>query len=349
MPSARLLLIGSFAPGDLAESYARAFEQCDVEVFRFDSDRAYVESTRLARHRVVRRLLRPSLWRHVNRATIAVTRTVRPHAVVAFKGAYLEADTVRLLQRELGIPFVNYYPDNPFCGVPLNPRKTSAQRRDLLDVLQEYARVWTWAPPIVEQLRTRGVRAAYLPFGVDEELYRPDAPRPSVCGECAGDHAIVFVGQHSDAREAHIDAIRSHTVALWGNRWTRARRRFDGRHAIHGGAMTGAVAASAYRTATVALNIVDDLNMPGHNMRTFEVPASGGLMLSRYTPEQAAFFPENEAAVYYRDPAELDECLTRVRADTGWAARLRERAVAIAREHTYRHRARAILSELAVR
>src|SRR5688572_14578788 len=149
MPRARLLLIGSFAPGDLAESYARAFERCGVDVFRFDSDRAYVEAAPFADRRLVRRLLRPLLWERINRATIAVARTVRPQAVLAFKGAYLDAETIRRIQQEQRIPFVNYYPDNPFCGVPLDPRKTSAQRRDLVDVLKTYALVWTWAPAVV--------------------------------------------------------------------------------------------------------------------------------------------------------------------------------------------------------
>ena len=49
------------------------------------------------------------------------------------KGSYLDAQTVRIIKRELGVPFFNYYPDHPYCGVPLNPRKTSAQRRDLID------------------------------------------------------------------------------------------------------------------------------------------------------------------------------------------------------------------------
>ena len=89
------------------------------------------------------------LWDRMHRATIDVARTVKPHAVMAVKGSYLDAQTIRIIKRELGVPFFNYYPDHPYCGVPLNPRKTSAQRRDLIDVLKEYTRVWTWEPALV--------------------------------------------------------------------------------------------------------------------------------------------------------------------------------------------------------
>lgn len=345
----RLLIIGAFGPGDLAASYARGFERLDLDVFRFDSDQAYLEAGRFAGNRYLRRAFRSWLWHTVNRSTAAVVRAVRPQVVLAIKAAYLNPDTIRLVRRELGVPFVNYYPDNPYCGVPLNPRKTSAQRRDLLTVLQQYSRVWTWEPSLTERLRHDGVPAAYLPFGFDDGLERPGTAGAGSCRECAGDHRVVFIGQHSDKREHHLSWIRRHAVALWGARWPRAGRRFDGRHAIHRAGASGAAAAPLYAAADVSLNVVDDLNMPGHNMRTFEIPGSGGVMLATHTAEQAALFPDGEAALYYRTPAEIDALIDRVRSEPDLADRLRRNGQAIAREHSYRRRAETMLAELCIR
>lgn len=343
----RLLLIGGFGPGQLPDSYARAFERRGFEVFRFDSDRAYFESAPFARNPYFRRLFRAALWGKVNHATVAVARTVKPHAVMAVKGSYLDPGTIRIIKRELGVPFFNYYPDNPYCGVPLDPRKTSAQRRDLGDVLREYTRVWTWEPALARRLQSDRVSAGYLPFGVDDEVFRPDGPRPEPrCHECAQDHRVVFVGQHSYKREDHLSAVRDHPVALWGNRWSRAAPRFGGRHIVHQEPAFGATCAALYAAANVSLNVVDDLNMPGHNMRTFEITGSGGVMLSSYTAEQAAIFPEGEAAAYYRKPDELDALLGQLCSDTAFAARLRRNAVAIAAEHSYERRAAVMSAEL---
>ncbi len=143
-----------------------------------------------------------------------------------------------------------------------------------------------------------------------------------------------------------FDAIRRHAAGLWGSRWHRAAKRFGGRHQIHTRPAFGTACAGIYAGAAVALNVVDDLNMPGHNMRTFEIPASGGLMLSTYTDDQAALFPQNEAAPYYRDPAELDDQLDRVLGDKAWAARLRANAAASAVTHDYRERAKVIAADL---
>ncbi len=121
---------------------------------------------------------------------------------------------------------------------------------------------------------------------------------------------------------------------------------FRTRHVVHQHDAFASRCAQLYSSSRISLNVLDDLNMPGHNMRSFEIPASGGLMLSTYTDEQAAFFPENEAALYYRDPSELDDQIDRVLRDAAWAARLRANATAIAATHDYRQRAKIIAADL---
>ena len=45
-------------------------------------------------------------------------------------------------------------------------------------------------------------------------------------------------------------------------------------------------------------------------MKTFEIPAMGGLMTTKRTKEQEYFFPENEACLMYQD---LNELKTKIR------------------------------------
>ncbi len=337
------MVIGPMGPGQLAASFARAFERLGKQVSRFDCDRAYYSALPGAQCRAVRRLLRGWLWQRMNAQTVAIIRRTRPDFVLVIKGTYLHAATVRLIRHTLGIPIGNYYPDNPYCGVPLDPRHTSAQRRDLVAILAEYTRVWIWQRDLARQLRQTGVAAAYLPFGVDP-AFATSAPNP-VCASCGPAHSVVFVGNHTDKREAHLRAVTRHTVGLWGNRWTRAAS--GTRHITHSRALVARQCAAAYAAAAVSLNVLSDLNMPGHNMRTFEIPGGGGVMLSSFTREQAEFFPEDDAAVYYRDPAEIDDKLDRLLGDHRWARRVRERAASIASAHTYVSRATALLADLA--
>jgi len=341
----RVLIIGPFSPGALPESFARAFEQLGHEVFRFDSDRAYFDAGLGAAYRLVRGMRKRTFWDRVNRSTIEVARCVRPQLILAVKGTYLHPETIRRLRGELGVAFANYYPDDPYIGVPWNPHKLSNQRTDLMEALRQYSRVWLWERRLVQRLAANGVAASYLPFGVDQEVFYPHAPAD--CVECGESHAAVFIGQHHDKRQAHIAAVHRHRVGVWGGRWDGAQRAFRGRHTIHRNPAFGSNCACLYAGAAVALNVLADHNVPGHNMRTFEVPASGGVMLATYTVEQHEFFPENEAALYYRNPGEIDDKIERVLKDPQWAARLRQQAMTIAAQHHYTERVKVVLAELA--
>jgi hypothetical protein len=339
------LIVGPCKPGLLAESYAKAFERLGVEVTRFDSDDAYFGAGRWSRYRVTRRAFRSIYWGRVNEALLGAARSARPNLVLAFKAPFMEPQTIERLRREHGSAVVNYYPDNPYCGVPWNPRKTSAQRHDLVQVLAHYDKVWIWEPSIAARLVRDGVKAAYLPFAVDDEVFKPGQRATGPCPECGGNHSVVFVGQHSDKRGAHVGAIKEHRVALWGSRWSRESRAFADWHQIHAAPAFGARCSALYGGASVCLNIVDDLNMPGHNMRTFEIPGSGGVMLAAYTKEQDEMFPEGIAAAYYRDPAEIDSIISSLLADPARIESLRREATSLSRAHTYVERSKAMLRE----
>jgi hypothetical protein len=339
------MLIGPCDEGQLPASYGRAFERLGHQVVRFDSDRAYTGAAWYAGNRWLRRLRRPALWNRVNEMTLQAVGQVLPDLVLAFKAAYMRPETVAETRARAGVPVLNYYPDNPYCGVPLDPRRTSAQRRDLLDVLRCYDRVYAWERGLVQRLQTDGVAARYVPFGVDAELFRPRRPRR--CRRCRRVHDVVFVGAHRPKRARHLECIRRHRVGLWGKGWH--GRPSGGRHPVHRERAFGAACAAIYSGAAVSLNILDDLNMPGHNMRTFEIPASGGVMLATFTEEQARFFPEGRAAWYYRDPGELDDLLDRLLADRRLRERTRQEALRLARRHDYARRASAILADAKAR
>lgn len=341
----RVLLICPFYPGALGVCFARAFESLGFDVFPFDSDRAYFSAGRFARNRPLRRLLRRVLWDRMNRSLIEVGRTVKPSILVALKGPFIDARTVVALRSELGVPFVNFYPDNPFCGVPLDPRKTSAQRRDMVDVLRRYDKVFIWGNAVRDELAAQGITSYRVPFAVDPEMFPADGAESLAppCG-CGAFHDVVFIGQHNAKRARHIGSITTAAAGLWGARWNRARASLA-LHIVHEAPLFGEQSALVYRKAAVSLNILDDLNMPGHNNRTFEIPASGGIMVSTFTEEQAEFFPEDDAAVYYREPVELDEKIERIMRDAAFQQRLRRNGLAISRRHSYRDRVSLILRE----
>jgi spore maturation protein CgeB len=341
----KVLVIGPSNEGALPESYARAFERLGMEVVRFDSERAQMQASRFSGNRILRRALRPALWNAVNREAMEIAQRVRPALIFAVKCSFFHPDTIRQIRRSVGVPFVNHYPDHPYIGIRWDPREASTLRRDLIESFRQYSIVWMWERSLVERLKRDGVEAKYLPFAVDPEISRPQSVVEGLhCGACHLNHDVAFVATYSRFRCAEVAAIRKHTIAIWGNNWPQKWRTLSGQHRAHP-PVWGSSVGDIYARATVSLNVLNAENLGGPNMRTFEVPGSGGVMLARYSAEQHEFFPENEAAVYYRKPAEIDDKIDWVLRDPELRARIRRNAVRLAAEQTYDVRAAQVLRE----
>lgn len=60
-------------------------------------------------------------------------------------------------------------------------------------------------------------------------------------------------------------------------------------------------------SAKMGLNILRPQNEEGHNIRTYEIPATGTLMLSERSRELLNLFVEDKEAVYFSNPDELKQ------------------------------------------
>jgi spore maturation protein CgeB len=344
MANRKVLVIGTTDEGALPESYARAFERLGMEVVRYDFVRA-MQATRFSGNRILRRALRPIAWNVVNREAAEVAQRVRPALIFTVKASFFHPETVRQIRKSVGVPFVNHYPDHPYIGIRWDPREASALRRDLIEVLRQYSAVFMWERSLVERLRGDGVEAKYLPFAVDPELFRPQFVDEGLhCEACHAGHEVAFVATYTRFRCAEVAAIQRHAVAIWGNNWPRKWRTLTGQHRAHS-PVWGSAVGDIYARAAVSLNVLNAENLGGPNMRTFEIPGSGGVMLARYSAAQDEFFPENEAAIYYRSPAEIDDKIELLLRDHELRAHIRKNAAERAAAQTYDVRAAQVLRE----
>ncbi len=345
MANHKVLVIGTTNDGALPESYARAFERLGMEVVRYDFERAIMQASRFTGNRILRRALRPILWDAVNREVSVVAQRIHPALIFGVKCSFLHPETVLQIRKSVGVPFVNHYPDHPYIGVRWNPREPSALRRDLIEVLRQYSVVFMWEPSLVEQLRRDSVEAKYLPFAVDPELFRPQAVGEGLfCEICGRRHDVVFVGTRTRARHQEISRVVRHEVAIWGDGWSKPPTASQRIHAP----IYGTKLSRIYEAAPISLNVLNAENLGGPNMRSFEVPGSGGVMLARYSDAQATFFPENEGAAYYRSPEEMDAKIDWLLGDAALRARIRGNAVRFAASQTYDHRASEVLRHVGV-
>jgi spore maturation protein CgeB len=205
---------------------------------------------------------------------------------------------------------------------------------------------YVWSERLVEKVRAEGItHVQYLGFGADPHF---SFPVPLSDQDRARFGASVsFVGNWDDKRERWLQPIVASgiDVAIWGtNYWGTRARDPRIRNAWRGSTAMGTDMVKAATAAALSINILREQNEGGENMRTYELPACGALMLAEYSSPQAAAFPEGESAYYART---AEEMAAKAREISEMAAADREavrrRAVEAARTQTYGHRARRVL------
>ena len=101
------------------------------------------------------------------------------------------------------------------------------------------------------------------------------------------------------------------------------------------------------RQYRIQLNIFRPHNFGSHNMRSFEVPAAGGVMLAPDSPEHREFFePHQEAFFYQREEDIAPMCWELLASDTLSQVRENARRRSVSEDYSYRKRASIALQAL---
>jgi spore maturation protein CgeB len=334
----RLLIVGYGARGSLERSYGRAFARCEgveVDFFRLDEDRFAAASQTVA-GRVTRRLFQPLRNGILNRRLVRHIKAALPYdAAIVFKGAELTPAglaAARLIQPRT--VWINYNPDDP-----LTEDLARSTNSNIVQALPYYDIHATWSQRVKHALESRGLGPVlYVPFGYDADaLVGLGTPGSAKCA--------VFVGAWDEERERVLSALGDLSIRIYGNSWGRA-----GGRGLKGKIIARGVYEEdlmcLHSQAAVSINLLRPQNKHGHNMRTFEVPAAGGVLVTDRTAEQARWFPEGRACLMYSGAEELRrQVVAALEQPTRYDA-MRVQARRLARVHSYDSRAAMMLEYL---
>jgi hypothetical protein len=291
--------------------------------------------------RILRRL-RPQLaWKRANeRLTETVTR-IAPDVVWIFKGMEVYPGTLRRLRAQ-GLTLVNYNADHPFLFFSRGSGNINVKR-----AIPEYDLHLTYSRRIARELTERypSMRIAVVPFGheVGDEMYARIATEEEIERAC-------FLGNPDEHRAKGVMRLfeAGIPVDVFGFRWDRFLS--PSRLLRINGQAVGEDLLRTLRRYRMQLNFFRPHNKDSHNMRTFEVPACGGIMLAEDSVEHRTFFESGREAFFFSSPDEMiglaRHLLVMPRGEAD-AVRAAARRRSVEGGYSYRHRAEAAFAAIA--
>lgn len=267
-----------------------------------------------------------------------------PDIILFIKCDELPPTTYSRIRRRTRATIVAFHPDDPLnTGTRGRPGPSHANAEIQARLVDRY---FIWSHDLVAALQARGVQhASYLPFACDPAVHHPVELSPEDQRAFGAD--VCFVGNWDPERERWLAGVRDVNLAIWGNAyWKTHCREPRLRSAWRGRSLVGHEMAKASLASAVNLNILRRQNKNACNMRTFEIPATGGFMLHERTRALADLFKPGDEC---DDFGSVDELNAKIRLYLGspdCRREIAERGHRAALRQTYTEWAVAILAAL---
>ena len=273
-----------------------------------------------------------SIYPKINRGFKEAVLSFQPDVIWVVKGMEIYPSSL-LWAKDKKIKLVNYNPDNPFIFTGRGSgNKNITKSVSLYDL--HFAYSFTVQKKIEDEFH---IPTSFLPFGFDlsQETYNSCAVETEIEKTC-------FLGNPDKQRAAFLMSLADRGIAIdvYGNKWNKFVQHPN--ITIFPPVIYGIELWKILRKYRVQLNLMRIHNLDSHNMRSFEVPAIGGIMLAPDTKEHRMFF-ENEKEVFLFTNAET--CVHQIKKilslSSGDAGRIRENARRRSLDSGYSYKNRA--------
>lgn len=228
---------------------------------------------------------------YMNRRLILIGRNYNPDVILLLKGETVQSETLFALQKNGRLIF-SWWIDDPILNFQQYPE--IAKQFEFLDTL------FVFDKGRFSELSAFGARnLKYLPCAVDPHVY--NSRNVSAKEQRKFQSELAMVASYYPKRGELVKHMRGFDLAIWGVGWKNAEelREFSS-GTLRGTELTGSEASIVYKTASICPNIHHPQSkVGGMNMRTFEIPASGGFELVDHILGIEEFFEVGRDVIVY--------------------------------------------------
>ncbi len=338
-----ILILGSFSPGALELQYSKNLKLQGWEVKWIDIQLPVhrIKNKNLIT-KIIHRLNPEIHYATINKLVLKEAKIFSPLFILVFKGMELFPQTIRELKSYCKI-ICNYNPDHPFEHF-----SKGAGNSNVRESIPFFDVHFSYSNSICNQLRENYQTDAYcIPFGYDETLVSVKVNNHDI------ENQFLFIGAWDNERQRKLESISAIELQLFGPQiWA---KKIGATHRInyHSAPQYEQDYANACLNASGIINLLRPQNMitDSHNMRTFEVPGYGGLLISERTSEQQYFFEEDNEAIFFEHIEELNEKLKFYSAQQSLVQKMKLQALNRSKKsnYSYRHRAEMLIEYISTK
>jgi spore maturation protein CgeB len=327
----KLLIIGSDDIWSIERFYVKYIGESGVNISLFPAQNKFIkyyESSAL--NKILFRTGLSTFYNTLNEELISFVDELSPNIIWVFKGMEILPSTLKYFKSK-NIFLVNYNPDNPFIF-----SGKGSGNKNVTESVGLYDLHFTYNSAVRDKIKNEfKLPAEILPFGFDvsAEVFEACTKETEILKTC-------FIGNPDKERAAFITKLAKYVpIDVYGNNWSKF---------ISGDNIT--IYPAKYeqdcwmilRKYRVQLNLLRIHNVDSHNMRTFEIPGIGGIMLAPSTTEQLAYFREDQEAFFFKD---IQECVSKINyiisQSTSDSEMIRENARTASVHNGYSYKSRA--------
>lgn len=294
----RIIVVGSGHLAALERIYMKHLILLGNEVMLYPIQDYFLEYyNKNFYHKIKFRIGLSSIYSKLQNDLIKFVDNNKPSHILVFKGMELLPTTL-LKWAAQSIKLINYNPDNPFIF-----SGKGSGNRNLTNSISLFDLYVSYDKDIVQQLKLKNVNSILIPFGFDIEDFDFDQiiDEPEILRVC-------FVGNPDSERVNFIKKLDSYNIPidLYGNGWGKYIQ-----------SNTIKIFPSVYgidfwktlRKYAVQLNLMRIHNLDSHNMRSFDIPGVGGIMLAPKTKDHALYFKDNVEVCLFEN---IDDCVRKI-------------------------------------
>jgi len=300
MNNLKVLIVGGNGFSAIENYYSRYLQQFGVNVSRFLAPNLFYEYySKNFLNKIIFRLGLSSVYKLINAQFRKLVELENPDVIWIFKGLEIFPESLQWVKSKK-IKLVNYNPDNPFIF-----SGRGSGNANITNSIFLYDLHFTYNLQVKNRLEKEfKLKTFFLPFGFDssDELIRACEAQKEIVKVC-------FLGNPDKERAAFIKALGNAGIEIdvYGYYWNNYIKHSN--VSIHP-PVYGDELWKTLRKYRIQLNLMRAHNLDSHNMRTFEAPGVGGIMVAPKTNEHQLFFVDKKEAFFFDS---VDDCVELIR------------------------------------